>query len=99
MNIIERHSCLPIELYVHEPASLNRIFFLCENQYSEIAQKRHYKCQSLLSVGRFYDYHHCHYTNLSLGKRAREIVTLDVITLTTKMDYGSKRLFVGTVNL
>lgn len=60
-SIIERHSCPPIEFYVHELASLNHTFFLCEGQHIEIAQKRHYKCQFLLSIGRFYDYHHCHY--------------------------------------
>lgn len=113
-NIIEKHKCLPIESYVHELASLTHIFFLCKNQHSEIAEKIFtldllkelastpetdtananlcFPLDDFMTITAAIN-------NLCLEKITREIVTLDVLTLAARMNYGQKRLLMGTVNL
>ncbi|KAI8884141.1 hypothetical protein K501DRAFT_271947 [Backusella circina FSU 941] len=108
------HKCLPIESYVHELASLTHIFFLCKNQHSEIAEKiftldllkelastpeieaadanLRFPLDDFMTITTAIN-------NLSLEKVTREIVTLDVLTLAARMNYGPKRLLMGTANL
>lgn len=113
-NIIEKHKCLPIESYVHELASLTHIFFLCENQHSEIAEKiftldllkelastpeieaananLRFPMDDFMTINTAIN-------NLSSEKVGREIITIDVLTLAARMNYGPKRLLMGTTNL
>lgn len=100
---------------MHELASLTHIFFLCKNQHSEIAEKiftldllkelastpeiEAANANLRFSLDEFMTITTA-INNLSLEKVTREIVTHDVLlTLAARMNYGPKRLLMGTANL
>ena len=93
--IIEKLKCLPIESYVHELALLIDICFLCKNQQSEVAEKI-FTLDSLDELANTLeiDYHHSYY-DISSEKVTREIITLGVLILAARMNYGIKRLLMA----
>ncbi|KAG1463931.1 hypothetical protein G6F56_005187 [Rhizopus delemar] len=113
-GMILKHQTLPIESYIHELAAHTHTLILCKNQHSPIAERVFSKSllidlttnlvSEVVDLDLLFPQEELFtltttLSSLALGTTTREQTMLDLYIMSSKMEYGPKRIVRSVINL